>query len=130
MSIKKLCEYFKVSRSGFYDYKNRKPSNRLIEDEILYEKINKIFFEHKRRYGAKRIKRCLLEENICVSRRRITRLMHKNQLVAKGCRYHYKKYNKENRVEKSNLINQIFKTKSKIKSKTIQKFFLSILNKV
>lgn len=82
---------------------------------MIFEKISKIFFEHKRRYGAKRIKRYLSKENLCVSRRRITRLMHENQLVAKGCRYHYKKYNKQNKSEKPNLINQIFKTKAKNK---------------
>ena len=87
----------------------------MIEDEQLTQKICTVFNDHKRRYGAKRIKKCLAHDELCVSRRRITRLMRENGLVAKGCRYHYRKYNTTHQNERPNLINQVFKTKAKNK---------------
>ena len=103
-SIKKLCNYLQVSRSGYYEYLHRKPSTHSIEDEIFGEKIRTIFIKHKRRYGSKRIKICLEHEDISISRRRVGRLMRENGLVARGCRYHYKKYNKLHHEECPNLI--------------------------
>jgi len=114
-SIKKLCKHLQISRSGYYEYLHRKPSNHTIEYEILSEKIKHIFIKHKRRYGSKRIKIHLEQENISISRRRVGRLMRENGLVAKGCNYHYKKYNKLHHEERPNLIKQEFKTKEKNK---------------
>ena len=36
-----------VSRSGFYEYLNRKPSKRKIENDILRDEIKNIIEEHK-----------------------------------------------------------------------------------
>lgn len=47
--IRKACRILKVSRSGFYEYLNRKKSNRTIENEALYEIIKEIFEEHEGR---------------------------------------------------------------------------------
>jgi putative transposase len=94
---------------------HRKLSNHAIEDEILSEKIRGIFVKHKRRYGTKRIKICLEQEDISISRRRIGRIMRENGLVAKGCNYHYKKYNRTYATECPNLTNQEFHTKEKNK---------------
>ena len=83
-----------------------KPQITWLKTKYSLKKYVQNFFNLKRRYGTKRIKKCLFHENICVSHRRITRLMRKNELIAKGCRYHYKRYNT------TNLINQVFKTKA------------------
>lgn len=54
-NIKKACKILKVSRSVYYDYLNRRKSNRVIENEALTEIIEEIFQKHKGRYGARRI---------------------------------------------------------------------------
>jgi putative transposase len=87
----------------------------MIEHEMLREKIQHIFTKHKRRYGSKRIKLCLEQEDIFTSRRRIRRIMRENGLIAKGCRYNYKNYIKSHAVERPNLINHEFHTKEKNK---------------
>ena len=40
-NIKKACKILKVSRSGYYDYLNRRKSDRAIENEALTEMIKK-----------------------------------------------------------------------------------------
>ncbi|MBC6303690.1 IS30 family transposase [Listeria immobilis] len=54
-SIKRLCYYVGVSCSGYYVFLNRSPSNLEIENAVFSEYIRNIFFEHKGRYGARRI---------------------------------------------------------------------------
>lgn len=48
-----------ISRSGFYEYLNRKPSKRMLENDVLSAEIRTIFEEHKDRYGSKRISKAL-----------------------------------------------------------------------
>jgi putative transposase len=113
-NIKRACKILNISRSGFYDYLNRKPSNRSIENELLSQNIKRIFEEHKGRYGSKRIAKSLLREGININHKRVGRLMRKMGLYAKGSRYHYKHYNKKaNCEEKPNLLNQIFNADGK-----------------
>lgn len=113
-NIKRACKILNISRSGFYDYLNRKPSNRSIENELLSQNIKRIFEEHKGRYGSKRIAKSLLNEGINVNHKRVGRLMRKMGLYAKGSRYHYKHYNKKaNCEEKPNLLNRIFNADGK-----------------
>ncbi len=38
-NINKACKILKISRSGYYDYVQRKKSNRTIENEALIEMI-------------------------------------------------------------------------------------------
>jgi putative transposase len=63
-NIKKACKTLNISRSGFYEYLQRKPSNRTIENEVLSKHIERIFAEHKGRYGAIRIAKSLKREGI------------------------------------------------------------------
>ena len=49
-----LCEVLHVSRSGFYKWLRRhnQVTERMIENEILKNKIKEIFDYHKKRYGV------------------------------------------------------------------------------
>ena len=106
----------KVSRSGFYEYLQRRKSNRTIENEALYEIIKKIFEEHKGRYGARRIGLVLEKMNIKVNVKRITKIMSNNGLIAKGSRKKYRHYpNKKQYEEKENILNRVFKAQCKNK---------------
>ena len=54
-SVKMMCCLLCVSKSGYYDWLNRKPSKRLREDEKLSVCIKEIFDEEKSRVGSIRI---------------------------------------------------------------------------
>ncbi|EJQ96304.1 hypothetical protein II5_06084 [Bacillus cereus MSX-A1] len=78
---------------------------------MLSEEIQKIFEEHKGRYGSLRITKVLEKKGIKVNRKRVGKLMRQMKLYAKGSRYRYKRYNKKSpSIERPNLLNQVFQT--------------------
>jgi putative transposase len=77
-----LCEALLVSRSGYYDWKNRrsKPGPRDVENTRLRERIREEFARSRQTYGSPRIAHALG----CPGRRnRIARLMRKERLYAR-----------------------------------------------
>lgn len=64
-----------VRRQGYYEYQNRKGSQREIRDRLLTVKIENIFFESNRLYGARKIRHELRKLGDCVSRKHVRRLM-------------------------------------------------------
>ena len=70
------CELLGVSRSGFYEWLTRAPSDRALEDAFLIERIKEIHAEARGVYGAPRIHAELrLGHGIRVGRKRVERLM-------------------------------------------------------
>src|SRR3954464_189009 len=70
------CRLLGVSRSGYYEWASRAPSDRALTDAWLIEKIRQIHEENRRVYGAPRIHADLrLAHGIRVSRKRVQRLM-------------------------------------------------------
>ncbi|NEW04325.1 IS3 family transposase [Bacillus megaterium] len=110
-NIKKACKTLNISRSGYYEYLQRKPSKRALENEVLRVEIQEIFKEHKGRYGSLRVTKVLEKKGIKVNRKRVGKLMREMNLYAKGSRYRYKRYNKKSpSIERPNLLNQVFHT--------------------
>jgi len=108
-NIKKACKLLKISRSGYYDYLQRKKSRRTIENEALTEMIEDIFHENHGRYGARRIQLVLEKQGIRANHKRVSRLMSEHGLVAKGTRKAYRKPRKGKPYEeKENVLNQVF----------------------
>jgi putative transposase len=81
------CELLGVSRSGFYDWERRVPSDRALGDAWLTEKITSIWAEHRKVYGAPRVHAELrIAHGVRVGRKRVERLMRQagiSGLVAK-----------------------------------------------
>ncbi len=77
-----LCQTLGVSRSAYYRWHQDEPSTRRREDNRLRPLIRKIFWEHHRRYGARRIVAELAAHDQLCSRRRVARLMDEMGLVA------------------------------------------------
>jgi transposase InsO family protein len=77
-----LCETLQVSRSGYYAWKQGRRGSRAEENELLTPEVRSIFWEHKRRSGARRISRELAARGICCGPRRVGRLMREMELVA------------------------------------------------
>ena len=75
--VSTCCRLLGVSRSGYYDWARRAPSDRALSDAWLTEKIATIHRQRRRVYGARRIHAELrLEHGIRVGRKRVERLMH------------------------------------------------------
>ncbi len=72
-----------VSRSGYYDWRNRAPSEHTKEDQKLLSRIQYHFGRSHGIYGSPRILKDLQEENIAVARKRVARIMRENHLVAR-----------------------------------------------
>jgi transposase InsO family protein len=77
-----VCEVLKVSRSAYYAWRQGELSPRQRQDRRLRPEIRRIFREHRRRYGARRIAAELSADQAPCSRRRVGRLMHEMDLVA------------------------------------------------
>ena len=70
-----MCQVLEVSRSGFYDWLGREPSQRKIKNEKLKLEIAKIYWQHSGRYGSPRIHRQLIKEGHDCNIKRVVRLM-------------------------------------------------------
>ena len=77
-----LCETLNVSRSAYYVWRLDQCSLRQREDNRLRPMIRSIFWEHKRRCGARRIVFELAKRHDSCGRRRVARLMKQMGLVA------------------------------------------------
>ncbi len=70
-----MCRCLRVSRSGYYAWRERAPSKRAREDERLKIEIKASHKASRQRYGSPRIVRDLHEGGHQVSRKRVARLM-------------------------------------------------------
>ena len=81
-----MCKVFDVSRSGYYAWTERGPSDHVREDEQLAAKIRAIHDEHRERYGSPRIHAELAANGTHVGQKRVARLMQENGLKARSRR--------------------------------------------
>jgi transposase InsO family protein len=70
-----MCHVFKVSRSGYYDWLNRKPSKRAMESQNLNKQIKSLYELSKGRSGSPKLTMELRDRGIYVSRPRVARMM-------------------------------------------------------
>lgn len=75
MPVSRLCEVLQVSRSGYYAWCGREPSQRQQEDAVLTEEISEIFHDNRCCYGSPRIHAVLKQAGHRIGRRRVARLM-------------------------------------------------------
>jgi hypothetical protein len=70
-----MCRMLEVSRQGFYQWRDRPPSNRVLRDAELTERIRKIHTGHGRRVGVRRVRDELARAGVVCSHKRTHRLM-------------------------------------------------------
>ncbi len=70
-----MCGVLDVSRSGYYHWAARGPSQRVRSNRDLDSRIQKIFSRHKQRYGAPRVTTDLHDEGVRCSENRVARRM-------------------------------------------------------
>lgn len=78
-----LCCVMGVSRSGYYAWRERSPSERQQADERLLVAIRREHQASRQTYGSPRIHAALKRQGFAVGRKRIARLMQDNGIVGK-----------------------------------------------
>lgn len=108
-SVKKMSQILKISKSGYYKWGNKNPSNREEENDMLLNQIKDIYADNKGRYGSPRITKELIKTGKRYGKNRITRLMRKNNIMAKTKRkFKITTNSKHNYPAAPNLLKQDF----------------------
>ena len=84
--ISRMCKALKVSKGGFYGWRDRTPSARAQADALLSEKIARIHRDSRETYGAPRIHFELQTLGVKCARKRVARLMREAGLFGCGGR--------------------------------------------
>ena len=105
-SISEMCRFFKVSRSGYYDYVKR--MDRTSSENHLVEKICECQERSHKTYGYRRVQIWLERQGIHKDPKTVLRLMQKYNLLSVVRRKKYRNYGE--RLHKyPNLLNRDFK---------------------
>lgn len=112
--MSRLCRILGVSRSGYYAWLNREPSNRHKENLAALEPIREVYLEHRKAYGSPRADAELRKRGFGWGRNRVARLMKLAGIRALR-QYYYKRHTlaltNHGRFEAPNLVNQNFEVK-------------------
>jgi transposase InsO family protein len=82
-SLKRMCRVLRVSRSGYYAWKQRPQSRRARANEDLLAAIRSIYQGSRKTYGSPRVHAYLRRKGYSCGRHRVARLMHKHQITAR-----------------------------------------------
>ncbi len=111
-AVSLMCRLLTVSRSGYYDWRDRPAPPRIQADEGLLKAIERIYDDHKGRAGSPRITWALRAEGQQVGKNRIARLMRQKALRAKAARKFKATTNSQHNLPVApNLLNQDFSAK-------------------
>ena len=80
--VKKMCQVFEVSKSGYYKWKKNKDSYG-IKAEVLNEQIKTVFEESRGTYGSPRVQIALKKLKVDVSESTVARRMKSLKITPK-----------------------------------------------
>lgn len=81
--VRCMCQVFQVSRSGYYDWRDRKQSERSRRDAILLKAIRQIHQETQEAYGAIKTWRTLQQSGTLCGKHRVARLRREAGIEAR-----------------------------------------------
>src|SRR5690606_31443449 len=84
LGVRYLCDWLGVSPSGYYDWVNRPPSTRALEDRRLLRRIERAHEQSAGRYGSPQVHQVLARQGIRVGRKRVERLMRDAGLTGRA----------------------------------------------
>ena len=104
-----MCRALSVSRSGFYQWNNSRPSRRDCANEQLVEQIRQIHREFDRIYGSPRMTQALRQRGFRCNHKRVERLMRINGIQSKRRRkFKVTTHSNHKRTVAANLIQRDF----------------------
>lgn len=77
------CETCEASRSGYYDWRGRPPSERALENARLVDDIKRVHAKSRGLYGSPRVAEALKNEGQLCNEKRVARLMTENEIKSK-----------------------------------------------
>ena len=80
--IRLMCRVLEVSASGYYAWRNRPDSARVVANRALLADVRRLHAEHHGRYGGPRMHAALRAEGRMASPGRVARLMRRNGIRA------------------------------------------------
>jgi putative transposase len=83
VGVKYLCASLGVSRSGYYDWCKRQPSERSLCDAAFKKLIQTIYDESEGTYGSPRVYYSLKKQGYTIGRKRVERLMRDMEVVGR-----------------------------------------------
>jgi transposase InsO family protein len=105
--VVKMCEFYDVSRSGYYDWVRHEQSEN--PDKEIIELIAECHKKHKKRYGYRRIVKWLeREKGIIVNHKKIWRITSRNNLLSVIRRRKPFKYKPNGNLRYENVLNREF----------------------
>ena len=84
-NVAKACELLRVSRSAFYEWNRHERGAREVADDELGDQIQAVYDRSRGTYGWPRVHAQLRKGGVCVSRKRVARIMRQRGLVGR-CR--------------------------------------------
>ena len=81
-----MCRVLKVSRSGYYAWRRRKPSERERKDRRHAEGIHRAHLESRGTYGSPRVYRALRDAGTPCGKHRVARIMRQEGLRGRAAR--------------------------------------------
>lgn len=78
--VVRMCKVLQVSKSGYYKWLVRTPSERTLFNQNLVLEIKKVHEQSKKRYGSPRITKELEMKGIKASKVLVAKLMRENQI--------------------------------------------------
>jgi transposase InsO family protein len=78
--VSTMCRVLKVSRSGYYAWRDRLPSTRHRENAELLHRIRQIHIKSRSLYGSPRITAELNEQGLMCGKHRVARLMKNDSI--------------------------------------------------
>jgi transposase InsO family protein len=81
--LRDVCWALRVPRSSYYAWRNRPPSARQQQNQLLQAKLTNLFVFHRKVYGSPRMTACLNRAGVPCSRNRVARHMRDLGLKAR-----------------------------------------------
>jgi len=82
-SVQKMSKTLGISRSGYYEWLNRKPGKWEEDNQKILESVKTIHAASQEIYGSPRITEELREQGYSCSRQRVARIMRKHGICSK-----------------------------------------------
>ena len=103
--INKMCEFYNVSRRGFYDFRMRQKCEN--PDQPLIDFISECHEKHKHRFGYRRMKKWLeREKGLVVNKKKILRITSRNNLLSAIRRRKIIKFKLNGSLKYENVLNR------------------------
>jgi putative transposase len=107
--LEKMCSVLKVSRSGYYKWKERPESERERQHKEWTEQVKEIYDQSRKLYGSPKITRKLLQQGVTISERTVTRIMNEQQWRSRTVKKYKATTNSKHSLPvQDNVLNQEF----------------------